>query len=105
MSDLVAALLLIATLGVLLIGPICYLCISGYREDKAERVRLDMQRAQALEHDVWPDRTPEWFGHKSCSYCETGLWHAIPGNSPVGWVQVRNERTGAIGYRPTREAS
>jgi hypothetical protein len=72
-GDIVAALLLVATVGGLFVAPICYLCISGYREDQAERITHRRQEAQIhitlLEHKFWPDRTTAWYGHDNCRIC------------------------------------
>jgi hypothetical protein len=75
-GDIINLLLLTVTLGVLLVAPTCYICISGYREGKAEAFTMAIRRREEaqiqvtlLEHKVWPGRPIDWYGHDNCHVC------------------------------------
>jgi hypothetical protein len=60
------------------------------------------QQLHDLEHETWPDQTPEWFNHQFCNRCSGGHTHSLsidPGRSkvvrlpprvgePTTWVEV-----------------
>jgi hypothetical protein len=90
---------------ILLIAQLFGAWIPDYRDRHQRAYRRtwqDMQHTQTLEHDVWPDKTSEWFGHKSCNRCSGGHTHSIsiePGRSkvvkpplevgePTTWIEV-----------------
>jgi hypothetical protein len=86
-GDITATLLLIATLGVLLVAPICYLCISGYREDRTKRSRRTRETIELLEHKVWPGQTRAWYDHRACHDCGWMQIQRTP-NGPYEWVRL-----------------
>jgi hypothetical protein len=85
-----------------LLATCCWLCVAPKPTQPPRRSYTDMMRTQELEHSTWPDQTPEWFGHKSCSRCSGGHTHSLsvePGRSkvvklppkvgePTTWVEV-----------------
>jgi hypothetical protein len=42
------------------------------------RTALDNRyRLNELEHQTWPDQTPEWFNHQLCNRCSGGHTHSL----------------------------
>jgi hypothetical protein len=65
-------------------------------------LRPPQQSIDRIEHEVWPDKPTEWFGHQQCWRCR-GEWRPDKPSDLTGWVQMRNDRTGQIGWLPAKE--